>query len=138
MTLERFVLEGVVYYQEGRKCGDATCHCHRGKLHGPYWYAREGGHVRYVGKKLPREIVKARKSLERLAERLQVKEQQLRERAADYERQAEALRRVRDLEALGEGDAEAVARLGFGAALVAARTLLASEGDESEPEIIDD
>ncbi|UWG49175.1 Uncharacterized protein HSRCO_3034 (plasmid) [Halanaeroarchaeum sp. HSR-CO] len=40
--------------KQGRKCGDETCHCADGELHGPYLYRyyREGGKLRseYVGK----------------------------------------------------------------------------------------
>jgi hypothetical protein len=50
------------YRLEGVRCGNASCKCRQGKLHGPYWYAywREGGKTRsqYVGKHRPADARK--------------------------------------------------------------------------------
>jgi hypothetical protein len=39
------------------RCGKENCKCHKGKEHGPYWYAywSEGGKTKckYIGKKAP-------------------------------------------------------------------------------------
>jgi len=43
--------------REYRKCGKPNCHCARGQLHGPYWYAyyKQGGKTKaiYFGKNPP-------------------------------------------------------------------------------------
>lgn len=50
------------YRSEMIRCGKKNCPCAEGRLHGPYWYAywTEGGKTKsqYVGKKLPRGVVK--------------------------------------------------------------------------------
>lgn len=58
--MDRFELEGVTYYQQGRKCGKAACKCANGHLHGPYWYCSDQGRVGYIGKALPEPISRAR------------------------------------------------------------------------------
>ena len=63
-SMARFILEGVSYYQQGRKCGNPSCRCAQGgeNLHGPYWYGRDltTGKVRYLGRQLTEHIEKAR------------------------------------------------------------------------------
>lgn len=55
--LGRVELQGLVYYQQYRRCGRRGCKCQRGLGHGPYWYCRmETGRVRYVGKELSRSV----------------------------------------------------------------------------------
>jgi hypothetical protein len=71
-----FVIDGVRYYQQGRRCGKRTCKCAAGQLHGPYWYARPTGNrrtkKRYIGTELPAEIIRAilPQQLERQDERV--------------------------------------------------------------------
>ena len=65
---DRFYLEGVLYYQEFRKCGKSSCSVCRGREgHGPYWYSRnvDTGERLYIGKELPDDVVMARSFLER-------------------------------------------------------------------------
>lgn len=58
-----FVLEGVTYSSQMRQCGKQVCKCFSGDpgdAHGPYWYMRDhAGAVRYVGRVLPGEVVRA-------------------------------------------------------------------------------
>lgn len=49
-------LNGISYYRQTRKCGKDHCHCYTDKEHGPYWYANDGGKIRYIGKTLPDDI----------------------------------------------------------------------------------
>lgn len=56
----------IVYQLELVRCGKARCRCmNGGKGHGPYWYAyqRSGGRMtsRYIGKKAPGSVWRARK-----------------------------------------------------------------------------
>lgn len=48
------------YRLEEIRCGKKNCHCAKGRLHGPYWYAywTEGGRTKsqYIGKKLPKGV----------------------------------------------------------------------------------
>ena len=70
--MDRFWLQGVRYYQQGRKCSKANCKCQDGELHGPYWYARdETAKVRYLGRELPPEIAEKRAAYNRLFQRME-------------------------------------------------------------------
>ena len=55
----------IVYQHEKVRCGKKRCKCAAGALHGPYWYAyqRKGGRMtsRYIGKKAPGSVYRARK-----------------------------------------------------------------------------
>ena len=112
-NLDRFELQGMTYYQEGRRCGKPGCKCATGEPHGPYWYARDGrgGAVRYVGKDLPGEVVRARAAHERLKQMMYHE----RNRA---QRELDALNRLIYHDELGNGDAAILAALGLGDALV--------------------
>lgn len=50
------------YRQESIRCGKENCKCAQGKLHGPYWYSytrvKDKVTSRYVGKSLPRDVLK--------------------------------------------------------------------------------
>ena len=111
--MNRFELEGVTYYQQGRKCGKPTCGCAEGKLHGPYWYARDvwGGKVKYLGKELPPEIARARAAHADLSRAMDEKHREL-------TRQARALSALIHNTRLSDDQVGAVAALGFGDALV--------------------
>jgi hypothetical protein len=54
------------YRQERVRCGKENCKCTRGKLHGPYWYSytrvEDKVTSQYVGKSLPKDIEKQRRS----------------------------------------------------------------------------
>ncbi len=60
--MQRFVLQGSIYYTQYRKCGKpacSTCSSRAKRGHGPYWYRRDSntGKVHYIGKRLPEGIV---------------------------------------------------------------------------------
>lgn len=111
--MDRFTLEGVRYYQQGRKCGKPNCKCAQGELHGPYWYARDfaTGTVTYIGAELPAEITRARETHAR-------RKRQIYAAYSKLIRQAEALRRLWIYAAPHEGDADLIRELGFGSCLV--------------------
>ena len=101
--MNRFELEGKIYYQQGRKCGRKTCACATGgPLHGPYWYSREhaGGKVDYIGRELPEAVEKAREARVRLFVRMGWMRRDREEAAAKLlaeARAAELEQRVQDL-----------------------------------------
>ena len=110
---ERFVLEGMNYYQQGRKCGKQGCKCVTGELHGPYWYAREidSGQVRYLGRELPAEVLVAYTAHTRLLP-------QMTRRRRELLKQYDALGRLLKGETLWTEDRPIISLLGFGEALV--------------------
>jgi hypothetical protein len=65
--IEAFSIESLTYQRKRIRCGKRRCgKCGRnGNGHGPYWYAfwRDGSKVRsrYVGKKLPPDVERARR-----------------------------------------------------------------------------
>jgi hypothetical protein len=110
---ERFLQEGVNYYQQGRKCGKPTCKCAQGELHGPYWYARDvyNGQVRYLGRELPAEVLSAREAFDRLLP-------EMTKRRRELLRQYDALGRLLKCERLTDEDRVILEMFGFGEALV--------------------
>lgn len=59
--MQRFILQGSIYYTQYRKCGKpacSTCSSRAKRGHGPYWYRRDSntGKVHYIGKNLPEGI----------------------------------------------------------------------------------
>jgi hypothetical protein len=64
-VIETVRTTAIVYQNEKVRCGKKRCKCNRGALHGPYWYAyqRKGGKMtsRYIGKKAPGSVYRARK-----------------------------------------------------------------------------
>lgn len=51
-------VNGVLYRQQFRKCGKASCKCAETGGHGPYWYAYDGtGTGKYIGSKLPEQVL---------------------------------------------------------------------------------
>lgn len=111
--LERFELQGVVYYQQGRKCGRPTCRCAQGLLHGPYWYARDlvSGAVKYIGKRLPVEVEAARLWHDTLLPEMTARRREL-------QAQADALTKLIRHAPLSAADEALLEALGFGPALV--------------------
>lgn len=110
--MDRFNLEGHVYYQQGRKCGRPDCKCQRGELHGPYWYTRDDtGHVCYIGRELPSAIAAARSAHDRL---LPVMERERRRLTTLLD----AVHRLLRYDPLSAADRSALESLGLGAALV--------------------
>jgi hypothetical protein len=120
---DRFELEGTTYYQQGRKCGKAGCHCQNGgELHGPYWWARnDHGQRSYVGRDLPEAIARAR----------EVHDRRLPELLAERRRlvaELDAMTRLLCNKALHAEDLPIIERLGFGDCLVSAGELQAAQG----------
>lgn len=122
---DRFELEGTTYYQEGRKCGKAGCHCQGddGELHGPYWYARDDqGRRSYVGRDLPEHIARARAIHARRLDDLRAAGDRLRHELG-------AVTRLERREALDGDDRAILARLGFADCLVSGCSSPAAQGD---------
>ena len=76
---------------EYRRCGKASCHCAKGELHGPYYYAyyKQGGKTKaiYFGRKhptLPEGAIPpaAYRDLARAAERLRSRREKINEAVA--------------------------------------------------------
>jgi hypothetical protein len=113
MDLDRFTLDGVPYWQEMRACGVRGCRCEDGELHGPYWYKRVDGRVKYVGKHLPDSVVLARVAHEQLAGEMRVCRDGYIQRAADMRRIAGVLGTLADGGAVADGDLPLLEELGF-------------------------
>jgi hypothetical protein len=112
--MDRFILQGTIYYQQGRQCGRANCKCASGRdedLHGPYWYKHSRGKVTYLGKELPAAVAEVRAAHERLLAQMSHKRLELLG-------QADALERLMHNEPLEDGDGAILEQLGFGAALL--------------------
>lgn len=111
--LDRFTLQGITYYQQGRKCGRASCHCAAGELHGPYWYSRSTltGKLAYIGRRLPRELEEVRTAHTRLFTAMQDKRRDLLDQAA-------IIQRLINFEPLSAADIEFLTRIGFAQCLV--------------------
>ena len=112
--LDRFILEGVTYYQQYRKCGKANCRvCREGPGHGPYWYSRDAtsGRVRYIGKRLPENVTAAREAHGVLLHSMVEERHRLLV-------QFDALSRLIHNEPLTDEEREIVRVLGYGAVLV--------------------
>lgn len=110
----RFELEGIVYYQQTRKCGKKSCRCaNGGPLHGPYWYTRDilSGRVEYLGKELPPVIVAVKKAHEFMLPMMTVRLRKLKA-------QADALEWLRRNAHLTANDKVRLIAMGFGDALV--------------------
>ena len=125
--MDRFELEGVTYYQQRRKCGKATCQvCQVGQGHGPYWYSRNqgSGRVAYIGRELPHEVAEARRYHDTLLGAMVAERRRLLALV-------DALSRLIGNKPLKPGDREALAGLGYGAALVSEPALsVAQDGEQ--------
>jgi hypothetical protein len=109
-----FILEGVYYHQQYRKCGKVNCTvCQDGPGHGPYWYGLDKAtqKKRYVGKNLPDHIMAAANALDRMRKEINRKR-------LDLLAQAAALERLSNNDTLTEEDRTIIAVLGFGECLV--------------------
>lgn len=60
--MQSFDIEGITYFQQGRKCNKPGCGCSSGALHGPYWFSRikATGQVSYIGRHLSEDVIKTR------------------------------------------------------------------------------
>ena len=128
MDRDRFELEGVTYYRQGRKCGKAACKCAGGELHGPYWYSRDqvSGKVQYIGKELPHEITATRFAHDTLFPEMMATRRRL---AEQFDAMARLIRNAR----LSLEDRAIIDDLGFGPALVCGQPPPATQdGDEAE------
>lgn len=125
--MDRFELEGITYYQQGRTCGKDNCRCATGDLHGPYWFARDRttGEVDYIGKHLPPEVATARLNHEYLFAEMVEKRREL-------ITQADALARLIRNEPLTQEDREIIENLGLGEALVLDRRSAATQDESAE------
>lgn len=107
--IEEFLLPGYRFYQEFRKCNKDACKsCRDGHGHGPYWFRRNHftGRVKYIGKKLPDEVLEAKTWYEQ--QRDWSKQQYKRYRAC-----TSALKRYCDGKALEAGDVELLMEAGI-------------------------
>lgn len=113
---DRFVLEGITYFQQGRTCGHTECKCHQGELHGPYWYARDGmGTVKYIGKELPENIIHAHSERLRLESEIKNALSRLRDQSAALQSLLAGMR-------LDYAERMYIINLGFGSTLVLDKT----------------
>ncbi len=112
--MDRFTLQGTIYYQQGRCCGRPGCKCASGRdedLHGPYWYKHAGGTVTYIGRELPADVARVRAAHQKMLTSMCHMQAELLDRA-------DALGRLIRNEPLQDGDRALLERLGFGAAIL--------------------
>lgn len=121
-NVTRFVLEGVSYSAQRRKCGKPECRCNSGDpadLHGPYWYGRgSDGINRYYGRSLPSGVVRAWSFLQSSRLSIQRVKDDLSERMEVLSFQMEALRGLSVGYALSSAQCEVIESLGFSDCLV--------------------
>ena len=113
---DRFYLEGVLYYQEFRKCGKSSCTvCRGGDGHGPYWYSRnlDTGERSYIGKELPEDVVLACSFLRRSSVLLGLVSLE-----AQLMARLNAVRKLQRREALSDGERGYLVDCGLAEALV--------------------
>lgn len=131
MTKDTFQLEGVTYFAVGRTCGKSSCRCQSGELHGPYWYARDRAHVRYLGKTLPAAVTTARAAYQDMHEAVDATFRQRLQEAA-------ALGTLLQGGRLMDAERAMIRALGFGACLVPAELANpAKDDDEALPVVLD-
>ncbi len=106
-NLEVFKLDGYIYEQQYRRCGNSECSCsvykevHFG--HGPYWWRRNAAGKRcYLGSDLPRDVALWRDEL------LKVDQHQ-----SDLEDRLMALSRLKQGQALTERDKALLREMGY-------------------------
>jgi len=118
--MNRFELQGIIYYQQGRKCGKPDCVCASGELHGPYWYSRDMAYnkVSYLGKELPVNIAKARAALAKSQARIKAKIAEITDKVIQLEKQENALKLLLAGMALSPSHKAIVHKFGFGLCLV--------------------
>lgn len=114
--MDSFSLEGITYFQQGRKCNKPGCACASGALHGPYWFTRDtSGKVKYLGKSLPKDVEDTRLVRDSMTSTMQSEIDELQTKIA-------AVRRLMAGHALTHDDYLIVKDLGFGDALLSGRT----------------
>lgn len=118
--MDRFELQGIVYYQQVRKCGNPDCQCSNGKLHGPYWYSRDiaTGQVKYLGKDLPVEVAQASAALKKAMPKIRARLQELNDKHYVLDKKMDALKWLMARGAISNNDAKIIQALGFGKCLV--------------------
>ena len=118
--MDRFELQGIVYYQQGRKCGKPDCACVSGELHGPYWYSRDVAYnkVSYLGKELPENVAKARAALIKSQARIKAKIAEIADKVIQLEKQKNALKLLSGGMALSPSHKAIIQKFGFGPCLV--------------------
>lgn len=118
--MDRFELQGIVYYQQGRKCGKADCACAQGELHGPYWYARDVSYnkVSYLGKELPGNVVKARAALAKSQARIRAKIHEINAKVMALETQENALKLLAAGMLVSAQHKALIRKMGFASCLV--------------------
>lgn len=113
--MDSFSIEGVTYFQQGRKCNKPGCACASGLLHGPYWFTRDHtDKVTYLGKNLPKDVEDTREARDHMATAMQSEIDELNLKIA-------AVRRLMMGHALTHDDYLIVKALGFGDALLSSR-----------------
>jgi hypothetical protein len=122
--MDRFELQGIVYYQQGRKCGKPDCACASEELHGPYWYSRDVAYnkVSYLGKELPGNVAKARAALTKSQARIKAKIAEIAYKVIQLEKQENALKLLSAGMALSPSHKAIVQKFGFKSCLVLGET----------------
>ena len=120
MTEEQFTLEGVSYSCQTRECNNVGCHCHTGKPHGPYWYARDRftDKQKYHGKTLPAEITRARAAHRAQDAAMHATYEQLEAEWGRIGKRLQTLRRHIRNESLTQLERDLITELGHGDTLV--------------------
>ena len=118
--MNRFELQGIVYYQQGRKCGKPDCACASRELHGPYWYSRDVAYnkVSYLGKELPGDVAKARMALTKSQARIKAKIAEITDKVIQLEKQENALKLLSAGMALSSSHKAIIQKFGFRSCLV--------------------
>ncbi len=111
-------VQGIVYRQQSRKCGNPRCKCQKGELHGPYWYKLDGsGPAKYVGKDLPEKIKQYESLLKASSRKIRDAKKEIEKRRDQaftiYSQAQEDLRSLNALEAREHVDAKSLENLGF-------------------------
>ncbi len=132
--MDRFELQGSVYYQQGRKCGKSNCQCASGKLHGPYWYVRHiaTGQVKYLGKELPVEVAQARATLKKVLPKIRARQKELSDKRYALDKQIDALEYLMAGRAISDGDTKIIQSLEFGKCLVQRYMIADNPGTRQE------
>lgn len=113
----RFTLQGISYYSQYRTCSQPTCSCRDSEdhRHGPYWYSRRDGQVKYIGRNLPADVVRAAAAHDRRREEMDTLKKKL-------QNQIIALHSHLNNNYISPGAREILEALGFGDTLTATDT----------------
>lgn len=112
-------VNGIVYRQQFRKCGDKKCKCATGQGHGPYWYRFDGSsRGQYVGRTLPASIQSYESLLKKHKQKIGEIRSKIEKRRDDaysiYVKAQDELRILRAVEEREHVDARALEKLGLG------------------------